>query len=77
MTVGGNYGIMAPDWVLIGALEGVGAMLRIGRKTDEACGRLSRRSFLRVGTLSPAGADARRLFRHPRPWADGRWPGAR
>ncbi len=30
-------------------------MLRIGRKTDEACGRLSRRSFLRVGTLGPLG----------------------
>jgi hypothetical protein len=28
-------------------------MLRIGRKTDGLCGRISRRSFLRVGTLGP------------------------
>jgi hypothetical protein len=30
-------------------------MLKIGRKTDRACARISRRSFLRVGTLGPLG----------------------
>src|SRR5262249_39649362 len=30
-------------------------MLRIGRKADRSCRPLSRRSFLRVGTLGPLG----------------------